>query len=115
MDSVKVYVTNFAGHDYQHAERYGELVWITKGYVSFQSLDRVKYSIIEKIKDSSAEDWLLLSGTIIINVIAATVWLAIHGQVKLLVFDKKYSGKVRELVLTPKNIQDILSVVKNAA
>jgi hypothetical protein len=43
----RVFVTNFAGHDYTKAEKYGEIVWITKGYVSFHSLDRIKYRVCE--------------------------------------------------------------------
>jgi hypothetical protein len=58
----RVFVTNFAGHDYTAAEKYGEIVWVTKGYVSFHSLDRVKYRVCEALVGSTSEDWLLLSG-----------------------------------------------------
>lgn len=113
MDAVRVFVTNAAGHDYSAAEKYGELVWVTKGYVSFQSLDRVKYQVCEQLKSSNSEDWLLLSGTLLISVIAATCWLHMHGQVKLLVIDRASRSKYRELVLTQKNFNDILELVND--
>jgi hypothetical protein len=107
----RVFVTNFAGHDFAAAKPYGEIYWITKGYVSFQSLDRVKFLITEQVLLSDSEDWLLLSGTPLISVIAALVWYAIHKKVKLLVFDKKDDGKYRELIISEANIGDLLKVI----
>lgn len=108
---TRVFVTNFAGHDYTAAEEFGEIVPVTKGYISFHSLDRVKYHVCEKIVESDAEDFLLLSGIPIICVIATTFWYFLHKKVKLLVHDKKGGGKYRELVITEKNFQDLFAVL----
>lgn len=110
----RVFVTNYAGHDFEAAKQYGEIFWITKGYVSFQSLDRVKFLITEQVVKSDKEDWLLLSGTPIISVIATLVWFAIHRKVKLLVFDRKGDGKYRELIISESNVIDLLKVMPDA-
>lgn len=109
----RVFVTNYAGHDYTDAERYGEFVWITKGFVSFQSLDRVKFNIAELLikEESNKEDWLLLSGKPIICVVTALIWFALHQKVKILVWDQKNRNKYRELVLTQKNMSDLIGVL----
>lgn len=107
----RVFVTNYAGHDYTNAERYGEFVWVTKGYVSLQSLDRLKYTIAEVIVTSQAEDWLLLSGKPIISVIAALIWFSMHQKVKILLWDQKRGGKYREIIITSKNLQELTSIL----
>lgn len=111
---ARVFVTNLAGHDYTKAEKYGTIVPITHGYVSFQSLDRVKFQITEEINKTRPQDWLLLSGTPLLSVIAATVWFAIHHQINLLVYDQKDNGKYRELKITQKNVHDMLTVLESS-
>lgn len=110
----RVFVTNYAGHDYETAKSYGEIYWITRGYVSFQSLDRVKFLITEQVVKSDKDDWLLLSGTPIISVIATLVWYAIHKKVKLLVYDRKGHGEYRELIITEGNVADLLKVLPSS-
>lgn len=110
----RIFVTNFAGHDFEAAKSYGEIYWITKGYVSFQSLDRVKFIITEQVVKSNKEDWLLLAGTPIISVISALTWYALHKKVKLLVFDKKGQGKYRELIISEGNVLDLLKVMPDS-
>jgi hypothetical protein len=109
----RVFVTNFAGHDYSKAEKFGELNWVTRGYISFHSLDRVKYRICEEVQKSTSEDWLLLSGIPVICVVAALYWYHLHKKVKLLVHDKKSDGEYRELVVTEKNFHDLFAVLNH--
>jgi hypothetical protein len=111
---ARVFVTNFAGHDYEKAKQFGELYWITKGYVSFQSLDRVKFLITEQVVKSDKDDWLLLSGTPMISVVAALVWYALHKRVKLLVHDSKGDGVYRQLIISEGNVTDLLKVMPDS-
>lgn len=112
---TRVYVTNFAGHDYSKAEEYGELHWITRGYISFHSLDRVKYRICEALQDSQSEDWLLLSGIPMICVVAALYWNWKHTKCKILVHDKKRNGEYRPLILSDKNFSDLFNVLNHGS
>lgn len=107
---VRVFVTNYAGHDYSALNKYGKQVFITKGFISFQGLDRVKFTVAQGMMDSTAEDWLALSGTNILNVIAAVLWYQRHGRVKVLNYDKE-NRQYRELILTEENNTQLLSVL----
>lgn len=115
-DNVRVFVTNFSGHDYTDAKRYGELYYITRHYVSFGHLDRVKVDILKAIVEQGAKatDYLLLSGRDIISVVAALFWYEMFGQAKLLVWDKK-EHQYQELLISQENTNDLLSTVNDAA
>lgn len=108
--SVRVFVANYAGHDYAEAEPFGEIRYITKGFISFGNLDRVKYQIAESILNTTKDDWLLLSGVSIINVLSALLWYERHGIVKLLNYDKS-GGKYREMILTPGHLSQLLEML----
>ena len=110
---TRVYVSNFAGHDYADAQRFGELRPITMGFISFQSLDRVKFQIAEGIRDSRPEDFLVLSGTNIVNVLAALLWMSMHGKVRILNYDKS-THKYREIVLSDESNDLLMKALRNA-
>lgn len=107
----KVYVTNYASHDYTDAERYGEICFVTRGFISFQSLDRVRYQVAQGLKGATADDWLALSGTNIINVLAAILWFQRFGRCKILNFDKT-TQKYREIIMTPENISVLMEAIE---
>ena len=110
----RVWIANYAGHEYLPAAQYGSLKYITKGYISFSSLDRLKFHIATQISESQPNDFLLLSGTTIISVIAALIWFAMHGKIRLLNWDKKAldgRGDYREMVITKENMTHLLSVL----
>lgn len=109
-NGVRVFVTNYAGHDYSALNKYGKQVFITKGFISFQGLDRVKFAVAQGMIDCTAEDWLALSGTNILNVIAAVLWYQMHGKVKVLNYDKE-SRQYRELILTAENNSQLFAVL----
>lgn len=96
---TRVYVANYAGHDYSTALRqYGELHPVIMGFIPFENLDRVKYRVAEALRDSWEEDWLILSGANIINVLAALIMFIKHRKVKILNFDKT-TGIYRECII----------------
>lgn len=115
LNMSKVFVTNFAGHDYTKAEKFGELIYLTKGFVDFNSLDRIKFRVAEKLLDADDEDYLLFSGNSYISIIAAIIWYERFKRVKLLVHEFRSSeNEYRESVITEKNINEILRVLTNA-
>jgi len=114
IEQPRVFVANFAGHDYTKAKKYGEVVFVTKGFISFQGLDRLKFQIAERLLDSRPEDWLALSGTNIINVLAGILWYQRHGVVKILNFDKT-SQTYRELIVTVDNNQKLFEVLDGSS
>jgi hypothetical protein len=108
----KVYITNFAGHDHSSAERYGPFVYITRGNVNLASLDRIKLTIAASIIDSTADDWLLISGNSYVSLAAALIWQAKHKKVKLLIHDSRRRGEYREVVFSEHNTNAVLEVTQ---
>jgi hypothetical protein len=101
-----VWVVNFAGHNYEAAEEYGRLDYLTQGYVSMGSLDRLVYTVSEAIADTHRDDYLLLSGLIALNALSAAVWLQKHKIMRLLLWDQKLR-KYRPLVITLNQVDTL--------
>lgn len=77
----RVFVVNSGIHDMSAAEQYGQLEPLTEGYIDPARLDRIVAEIRNKLRTSSAEDYILLSGPGIIQVAAAAYMLLRHGIV----------------------------------
>lgn len=111
--SIKVYVANYAGHDFKGLEEYGEVTWITRGFVSFSSMDRLKYMIAERVAQTNPNDYLCLAGVTTVAVLAAISWFALHNQINLLVYDKDSSKKYRKVTITKDNLTEIFKVIND--
>lgn len=87
----RVYVTNYAGHNYTKAESYGELRFVTQGYVNFKDRDRLVYDLATKIADSRPDDYLLLSGHLIVNIVCFQLWMTKHNRCRILSWSNRWS------------------------
>lgn len=103
----RVWIVNFAGHDYSDAERFGELDYITRGYISLGHLDRILYTVSESVAKTDESDWLLPSGLILLNALTAAVWLKKHGTLNLLVWDQK-TNCYRPMTISSPQIDGLL-------
>jgi len=94
-----VYIVNEGGHDYSAASSFGELKILTKGNLPVFSLDRIRERIKRGLKQFDPEkDFILLSGSLVPNVITVSLLVKKFGQIKILIFDaKKGNYKQREL------------------
>lgn len=106
----KVYVTNFAGHDYSKAEVYGEVVPLTRGNLDFGSLDRVKFYLAEQIAKSHHDDYVALSGSSFIAVAVCILWMTLHGRIKILNYDK-LTNSYREFTMGEVANRNLLAEV----
>ena len=91
---AKVYVVNSTNHDYSKAEQYGELVYVTKGKLPIFKTTTVKAILEKGLVKFTKDDYLLISGPAIVNVMAATVLYNKFDTVKFLVFDAKQQDYV---------------------
>ncbi len=105
-----VYITNLhPDHDYQAATEFGALVPVTSGnYPVFQT-QRMLEEIAEALRISSADDFLLMSGSSVVASLCIAVWLAMHEQVNLLVFERKH-GRQRYVVRTVARSEILINV-----
>ena len=91
---AKVYVVNNANHDYFKAEQYGELMYVTRGKLPIFKTSTVKAMLEKGLVKFSKDDYLLISGPAIVNVMAATILYNKFDTVKFLVFDAKQQDYV---------------------
>ena len=91
---AKVYIVNNTNHDYSKAERYGRLVDVTKGKLPIFKTSTVRAMLKEGLVEFTKDDYLLVSGPAIVNVMAATVLHNKFDTIKFLVFDAKQQDYV---------------------
>lgn len=103
----RVWVVNFAGHNHSRAESFGELRFITKGYVSLGSMDRVLFEVMEHIALTNKDDYMLPCGLLILNVICAAAWMRRHDVMRVLIWDKKITA-YREVEYTGEHFDYLL-------
>jgi hypothetical protein len=92
---AKVYVINDMNHNFDKAEKHGELVYVTTGKVPIFKTDVAKSMIGDGLKGFNIrEDYLLVSGPAILCMLAAL--LVVDGDVPIqtLVFDAKIQDYV---------------------
>lgn len=106
----KVYIVNFAGHDYTEASQFGDLITLTEGDIDTSRFDRLLYTITKLLSESSPEDYILPSGRLVLNVIVAIVMFNIHGQAKFLIWNgRAYST----LTMTRSHLDFLLEHLEN--
>jgi hypothetical protein len=106
----RVYIVNDSGHRYDIAKKVvpdAELVPMTVGNVNPTQVDRLSFELSEYIARSEKEDYLLLSGTPVLNALAGMLWILRHETCNLLIFDAKIQNYVVGIV-TRSNFQRIL-------
>ena len=91
---AKVYVVNNANHDYSKAEQYGELVYVTRGKIPIFKTSTVRAMLEKGLVKFTKDDYLLISGPAIVNIMAATILFNKFDTVKFLVFDAKQQDYV---------------------
>jgi hypothetical protein len=100
-----VWVVNAGGHKYDAASEYGDMKNLTVGNANVFSTDRVVQNMVEKLHDSCSEDWLLLSGSIVLNIAACVELIRKHGRVNLLMFDLR-TQDYKKRIITIQDFED---------
>lgn len=102
----RVYVINDSCHDYSEAESFGTLTFLTKGKINKLATARMYREFEAQLKDSSKEDFILLSGLTIMSVIACCMFAGMHGKLNLLIFDVTRGNKKGFYRLRTINFED---------
>lgn len=104
-----VWVVNRAGHDYSPAKKYGRLQSLTLDDVNPLQTDRLLNHLargIGKFVDSE-EDYLLISGTPMVNMLAASLWLRRFPKCRILQWNAK-SREYEESTITNEQMDTLL-------
>jgi len=82
----RVYVINRAAHDFSDAERFGELVFCTEGEVDKFDVSQMFRELSTQLKNSEADDFILLTSLTSLCSVACSIFAAKHQQLNLLLF-----------------------------
>lgn len=82
----KVYIVNKGGHDFDAARKFGELVYISEGSIPALHTNNMYRLAVEAMKNSTKDDYLLITGPANMSIIAASVFARKHGKLNLLLF-----------------------------
>jgi hypothetical protein len=83
----KVYVTNKSGHNFQDALRFGdEIIYLSEGRVSPFAVNSLYRDFAEALRDSTPEDYLVMTSLPILSIIAASILARKHGRLNILIY-----------------------------
>jgi len=82
----KVYVVNKSGHDFKDANRFGDLIFLSKGKMDRYAITSVYREFSEYLNDSSEDDWILITGLSSMSSIACSMFAYKWGRLNLLLY-----------------------------
>ena len=85
-DQRKVFIPNQSGHNFTDSERYGTPVYVTKGLVNRFSVNFIARKWALSLKDSTKEDYILVTSLTILTVVGAALFGHLHGCLNLLLY-----------------------------
>jgi hypothetical protein len=84
-----VFISNMSpGHDYSGAAKFGAIRPVTTGNFPIFKTTRLTAEIVDALVYSEADDYLLISGSSIIAAMCVSVWMELHKQANLLLYDR---------------------------
>jgi hypothetical protein len=88
----KVYIPNKSIHDFSSAKEFGELIYLSKGDMKRFATNVAYRQFHNILKSSSPDDYLLISGLTMLNVVAAHILTKLHRRLNLLLFNPGKGG-----------------------
>jgi hypothetical protein len=83
---ANVYIVNKSSHDFSAAEKYGDIVYLSKGPMNRYSTNNMVREFSEIMKDSSPYDYIVPCSLNVMNAIASAVFASMHHKLNLLLF-----------------------------
>lgn len=84
----RVYITNNSGYPYDQASKYGEFVFLTRGYMYYHNINDIIKKLGNIIDEATEDDYLCLSGNNFICALALHLWSNKHSICKVLHWDQ---------------------------
>jgi len=103
-----VYVINFSGHNISTCKRFikeGNIIYLTEGAVNIFNIDRVIYDLKAKLENYNGNDYILLSGNVVLNVLVALILKDKTEHLNLLIWDAREN--VRDYKLRTVNTKTL--------
>lgn len=93
MSKTKVFIPNRSCHDFSPALEFGELVYLSEGNIKRFDTSRLYRRFMPLLENSTKDDYLLVSGLTVLNLIAAFILAQKHGRLNLLLFSSNGNKK----------------------
>ena len=81
-----VWVANKAGLDYSDASRFGDVRFLSKGWVNLLNTNEHYLSFVEQMEDAGPDDYLLISSATTLCILMAGIQVLKFGVLNLLMF-----------------------------
>lgn len=81
-----VWITKAAGHEFEEARVYGELKVLVSEDISPFNLDLARRTISEALSSAGPDDYLLVSGPAVLNMVAVDELAKRFGSFRLLLY-----------------------------
>ena len=98
----KIYIPNAGMHNFSAAEVFGTLVPLSKGKVNILSVGGL-YRQFVQLLSSKPDDYILICGPTICNIVACVMFTQVHKKLNLLIYHIGRDGigryKRRNLIL----------------
>ena len=82
----KVFVVNRSGHDFSKADKFGDITFLSEGKIDPNQVTKMYREFVEAMKDSSPEDYLVITGLSIMSSVASACLAYKHGRINFLIF-----------------------------
>lgn len=86
MAKIKVFIVNKSAHDFSKAEDYGEVFFVTEGWLDRFNTTNMHRHAEKAFKDSSPNDWILPCALNTLNSIVCATFAVKHGRLNLLLW-----------------------------
>lgn len=87
--TTNVFVTNYQERDFGPAASFGECIFITKAYVILNDIQALQNKLKAHVLYSKATDYVILTGPSVLIAMWTALWLAKHGYMNVLAWNKK--------------------------
>jgi len=85
----RVYIPNLGFHDYTKAQKWGKLVFLTRGTVDRFEVGKIARSCADAMAEAESDDYLMITSLSVINSIASGILSRRFGRVNFLLHDPR--------------------------
>ena len=95
MTARRVFIINDSGHNFSQALSYGTPVFVTQDRVPKFNLTEMLRTFKEAFSTSTPDDYILITGPLVMNVVAGAYFAHKHGHLNLLLYHADREGNDR--------------------
>lgn len=102
----KVFIPNKGGHDYSAALKWGELVFVTEGYIDRWGVNQMLRLWAKTLEESSPDDYILETSLNTLCSVGAACFAFKHRRLNLLIFKSEDGDYVERSIQIHELIEE---------